>query len=157
MPKDFTKVFSSRLNDICELSVREAKSGDVVTPGEVLVAPSGYQTMLKLENGRYVVEVLEIRSLYKPSVDFLFQSLTTVTGGRTVAVLLTGMGGDGARGLKALRDLGARTITEAEETCVVYGMPKVAWEMGAGEFSLPLPKIPEAILTLLRGPEKMTW
>jgi two-component system chemotaxis response regulator CheB len=155
MPKDFTKVFSSRLNSICELSVREAKSGDVITPGEVLVAPSGYQTMVKKENSKIVVEVLDIRSLYKPSVDFLFQSLAKVTGARTVAALLTGMGGDGARGLKALHDLGARTITEAEETCVVYGMPKVAWEMGAGEFSLPLPQIPAAILSLLQGvPEK---
>lgn len=151
MPKDFTKVFAGRLNSLCALQIREAQTGDEVKPGQVLIAPSGHQLAIQLVGSKFVAEVTDVSSIYKPSIDFLFQSLTTVTGGETVAVLLTGMGGDGARGLKALRDLGARTIVESEESCVVYGMPRVAWEMGAGEFSLPLDRIPAAILDLLRG------
>jgi two-component system chemotaxis response regulator CheB len=151
MPKDFTRIFADRLNAICALYVKEAQPGDKVEPGVVLVAPSGRQMEIRRIHDRLMVEINDAVSIYRPSVDILFSSLTTATGSHTLAVLLTGMGGDGARGMKSLRDLGARTITESEETCIVYGMPRVANELGASEISLPLPKIPEAILKVVKG------
>lgn len=149
MPKGFTRVLSQRLNATCPMQVKEAKSGDVVKPGLVLVAPSGFQTEVMEKEGELVIAVSEQDMIYRPSVDVLFNSLVQTTGRQSVAVILTGMGADGAKGMKALRDKGARTISEAEESCVVYGMPRVAREIGAAEFTLALNLIPEKIIQLM--------
>ncbi|HHZ20005.1 MAG TPA: chemotaxis response regulator protein-glutamate methylesterase [Firmicutes bacterium] len=150
MPKGFTNVFAQRLNANCLINVKEAQDGDLVKPGLALVAPSGYQTEVVVKGTEFMVAISEQEQIYRPSVDILFNSLAKSTGRQTVAVLLTGMGADGAKGLKALRDLGARTISEAEESCVVYGMPRVAKELGAAEFTLALPHIPGKIMELIQ-------
>lgn len=151
MPKDFTKIFAQRLDSICQIQVKEAQTGDVIKPGLALVAPSGHQMIIRRRYEELITEIHDAPSIFKPCVDFMMESLVPATGSRTLAVLLTGMGSDGAKGLKALRDLGARTITEAEETCIVYGMPRAAVALGASEYSLPLPKITEAIISLVHG------
>lgn len=152
MPKDFTRIFAQRLDSICQIRVKEAQTGDEIKPGLALVAPSGHQMEVRRQYEHLDVVIHDAPSIFKPSVDLMMESLVPATGSRTLAVLLTGMGSDGAKGLKALKDLGARTITEAEETCIVYGMPRAAVALGASEFSLPLPMISEAIQRLVFGP-----
>ncbi|MCL6590874.1 MAG: chemotaxis response regulator protein-glutamate methylesterase [Firmicutes bacterium] len=135
MPKGFTKVFASRLNERCEMEVIEAQTGDVIKPGRILIAPSGYQTKVVKKHQSLEVEVFDQPNLlFKPSVDLLFKSIALTCRDKALAVILTGMGSDGAAGMKELRSLGARTIAEAEESCVVYGMPRTAVEMGAVEY-----------------------
>lgn len=150
MPKEFTLIFANRLNDICNIEVMEAKSGDVVKPGRVLIAPAGFQTKVLRKNNVLQVEVFEQASLiYKPSVDLLFKSVALTCGGKALSILLTGMGADGAAGMQELHKLGARTIAEAEETCIVYGMPKAAIELGGAEFVEPLPNIFNRIIQII--------
>jgi two-component system chemotaxis response regulator CheB len=135
MPKSFTKVFAKRLDGICRLQVSEAQSGETIIPGKVVIAPSGRQSRVVRRNGVLMLEVSDEPSLlYKPSVDHLFHSIAASCWGKVIGVLLTGMGSDGANGMKELRDLGARTIAEAETSCVVFGMPRVAIELGAAEY-----------------------
>ena len=150
MPKDFTRVFARRLDDLYDLEILEAKSGEEIKPGRVLIAPSGYQTKVVRANNSLVVEVFEQPNLiYKPSVDLLFKSIAMTCYGKVLGVLLTGMGADGAAGLQELRNLGARTIVEAEESCVVFGMPRVAIELGAAEFVESLPNIFPRIIEII--------
>jgi two-component system chemotaxis response regulator CheB len=150
MPKDFTGVFAKRLNAICQLEVTEAKQGDQVLPGKILIAPSGKQSRVVREGNSLVIEVSETPELlYKPSVDHLFQSVTESCGGKVLSLILTGMGADGAAGMKKMRDLGARTIAEAEESCVVFGMPRVAIELGGAEYVESLPNIFYRITAIL--------
>jgi two-component system chemotaxis response regulator CheB len=150
MPKDFTGVFAKRLNSICQLEVIEAKQGDLVLPGKILIAPSGKQSRVVREGNSFMVEVSDTPELiYKPSVDHLFQSVAESCGGKVLSLLLTGMGADGAVGMKKMRDLGARTIAEAEESCVVFGMPRVAIELGGAEFVESLPNIYSRIAAIL--------
>jgi two-component system, chemotaxis family, protein-glutamate methylesterase/glutaminase len=135
MPKRFTKVFAERLNTLCQLEVAEAKTGDEIKPGRILIAPSGEQTKLVRPNGSLVVEVSEEPNLiYKPSIDYLLKSVVNVCQGRVLSVILSGMGADGAVGMQELRKLGARTIAEAEESCVVFGMPKAAIQRDGAEY-----------------------
>jgi two-component system chemotaxis response regulator CheB len=135
MPKDFTGVFAKRLNALCQIEVVEAHDGDHIEPGKVLIAPSGYQSRVVRQNSVLVLEVSDQPGmLYKPSVDYLFQSIAESCKGKVISILLTGMGSDGAAGMKKLRDLGARTIAEAEASCVVFGMPRVAIELGGAEY-----------------------
>jgi two-component system chemotaxis response regulator CheB len=135
MPKSFTKVFAKRLDVICRLQVSEAQSGAAIIPGKILIAPSGRQSRVARRDGVLALEVSdEPPLLYKPSVDHLFHSIAVSCRGKVIGVLLTGMGADGANGMKELRDLGARTIAEAETSCVVFGMPRVAIELGAAEY-----------------------
>lgn len=151
MPKDFTRIFAQRLDSICQIQVKEAQTGDEVRPGVALVAPSGHQMEIHRNYDRLEVGIHDTPSIFRPSVDMMMESLVAATGSRTLAVLLTGMGSDGAKGMKLLRDLGAHTITEAEESCIVYGMPRAAVALGASEYSLPLQMIPNAILRLVQG------
>lgn len=151
MPKEFTKVFAQRLDTLCQVEVREAVDGDQIKPGLVLIAPAGKQTaVVRNGNGLKVVITEEPVLLFKPSVDYLFDSIAKCCKDKVIGLIMTGMGSDGAIGMKKMRDAGARTIAESEDSCVVFGMPRVAIEMGGAEFveSLPLifPKI-EAILT----------
>ncbi len=150
MPKDFTKVFAKRLNDLAKVEIVEARSGDLVTPGRVLVAPSGYQTTVVRDGERLTVEVASHPPLiYKPSIDHLLRSVAAACQGRSLGIILTGMGSDGAQGLSELRRLGARTIAEAESSCVVYGMPRSAIELGGVEYVERLPDIYSRVVSIL--------
>jgi two-component system, chemotaxis family, protein-glutamate methylesterase/glutaminase len=162
MPVGFTKVFADRLTELSCLPVREAEDGDDLIPGRVLVAPSGKQTRLVGKKGSYHIEIGNSpQSVYKPSADITFQSVADACGEDALGVILTGMGQDGAKGLLAMHKQGARTLAEAESTCVVYGMPRAAIENGAVEVVLPLWDIPEAILSIsgvvrsVKTPEKL--
>lgn len=136
MPPGFTKIYAKRLNDICRIQVKEAESGDLVIPGHMLIAPGGDQHMRLVKvSGEYRVEIKPGPKVngHCPSVDVLFDSVAKAAGADAVGIILTGMGGDGAKGLLAMRNAGAKTIGQDESTCVVYGMPKTAYDLGAVE------------------------
>lgn len=144
MPPKFTEMYAKRLNDQCRIQVKEAETGDRVLPGHMLIAPGGDRHMhLVKVNGAYQVEVKAGPKVngHCPSVDVLFESVAKVAGSDAVGIILTGMGGDGAKGLLAMRKAGARTIGQDESTCVVYGMPKVAYDLGAVEYQEKLSDI----------------
>jgi two-component system, chemotaxis family, protein-glutamate methylesterase/glutaminase len=151
MPANFTGPFSERLNSLCAIEVREAKNGDSVGIGQALIAPGDKHMVLRRSGHRYYVELGsgENVSGHKPSVDVLFNSVSKTAGANAVGVILTGMGSDGAKGLLNMRKAGARTIGQDENSCVVYGMPKVAYEIGGVEEQLALQKIPKRILELI--------
>ncbi len=152
MPPKFTEMFAKRLNDKCWIKVKEAENGDVVTPGQVLIAPGGDAHMqLREVNGEYQVVIKQGPRVsgHCPSVDVLFESVAKVAGKNAVGIILTGMGGDGAKGLLEMRKAGARTIGQDESTCVVYGMPKVAYELGAVEYQEKLPDIADRTYSIL--------
>ncbi|MDE7045850.1 MAG: chemotaxis protein CheB, partial [Acetatifactor sp.] len=144
MPPGFTEMYAKRLDNQCRVRVKEARTGDRVLPGTVLIAPGGDKHMhLVKVNGMYQVEVKAGPKVngHCPSVDVLFDSVARVAGANALGIILTGMGGDGAKGLLAMRKAGARTIGQDESTCVVYGMPKVAYDLGAVEFQEKLSNI----------------
>lgn len=148
MPANFTGPLAERLNSLCAMEVREARNGDSITPGLVLIAPGDYHMVVRRSGARYYVEIGsgEKVSGHRPSADVLLNSVAKIAGSNAIGVLLTGMGADGARGLLAMRNAGARTIGQDEASCVVYGMPKVAYELGAVEKQLPLLKIANGII-----------
>jgi two-component system chemotaxis response regulator CheB len=129
------------------VEVREAQSGDRVMPGRVLIAPGGRHMMLKRSGAQYLVEVADgpLVNRHKPSVDVLFRSVAKFAGANALGIIMTGMGDDGARGLKEMQDAGARTLAQDEASCVVFGMPKEAIKLGAADRILPLTGIPQAI------------
>ncbi len=144
IPANFSKAFADRLNQLCAMEVREAKHGDVVRPGLALVAPGGFHMLLKWTSTHYVVELNQGPQIHhqRPAVDILFESaLRAGAAPHVVAAVLTGMGADGAAGLLKLREAGARTIAQNEESCVVFGMPKEAIRIGAAQHILSLEKI----------------
>lgn len=152
MPPGFTEMYAKRLNEQCRVKVKEARSGDQVLPGQVLIAPGGDAHMqLVKTNGVYQVVNRPGAKVngHCPSVDVLFQSVANVAGSRAVGIILTGMGGDGAKGLLAMKNAGARTIGQDESTCVVYGMPKVAYDLGAVDYQEKLPDIARRTYSLL--------
>ncbi len=152
MPKGFTEFFAKRLDTYCKLEVVEAKTGDEIKPGRVLIAPAGYQTKLRREGERLVVEVSEEPKLIlKPSVNYLFDSIAEACGNKVLAVLMTGMGVDGGMGMQHLHQLGARTIAQDEASCVVYGMPRAAVELGGTDYVEGLSDIYDRIVYLLNG------
>ena len=135
LPAPFTKTFVQRLDRLCSPSVAEASNGAPLTPGHIYVAPGTY-AHLEIQRGdvlRCALREGELVSGHRPSVDALFHSVAKVAGARAVGVILTGMGGDGAQGLLAMRRAGARTLGQDEASCVVYGMPKMAFQLGAVE------------------------
>ncbi|WP_153161087.1 chemotaxis response regulator protein-glutamate methylesterase [Zoogloea sp. 1C4] len=148
MPEKFTGAFAQRLDGLCEVEVREARHGDRVMPGRVLIAPGGRHMLLKRSGAQYVVDVIDGPpvSRHRPSVDVLFRSAARFAGRNAVGVIMTGMGDDGARGLKEMHDAGAWTVAQDEASCVVYGMPKEAVKLGGVDKVLPLTDIPAAIL-----------
>jgi two-component system chemotaxis response regulator CheB len=153
MPEKFTEAFANRLNSICQIEVREAKSGDRVVPGLALIAPGGKHMLLKRSGAQYHVDVVDgpLVNRHRPSVDVLFRSAAKCAGANALGVIMTGMGDDGARGLKEMREAGARTIAQDEATCVVYGMPKEAVKLDAVDRIMPLGDIPHAILAVTSG------
>lgn len=148
MPEKFTKFFADRLDTLCTIEVREAKEGDSVVPGVALIAPGNKHMLLKHSGARYFVSVKDgpFVNHHRPSVDVMFQSVARTAGKNAIGVILTGMGGDGAKGLLEMRQAGAPTIARDEASCVVFGMPKVAIEMGAAELVLDIDRIAQAIL-----------
>lgn len=153
MPPGFTKMFADRLNTQCAMEVREAQTGDRIIPGRVLIAPGGLQMTVHRSGGIYEVKCRgeEKVSGHCPSVDVMMHSVAAEVGANSIGVILTGMGGDGAEGMLAMRKKGARTVVQDEASCVVFGMPKVALEKGGAECARPLDSIPDAVLGYLKS------
>lgn len=151
MPPVFTRMFAERLNEGGALEVREAQDGDRIYPGLVLIAPGNYQMTVYQAGGGYAVKCRQGEKVngHCPSVDVLFNSVAEQCGANTAGIILTGMGYDGAKGLLAMRQKGARTIGQDEISSVVYGMPKVAFNIGAVEQQAPLDKIPGLLCSML--------
>ncbi len=133
MPEGFTKMYADRLNRLCAMNVKEAQSGDVIERGQVLIAPGDLQMKVVKMGSRYTVNCYpgEKVSGHRPSVDVLFQSVADTAGACSIGIIMTGMGRDGAEGLLSMKKKGAFTIGQDEESCVVYGMPMVAYNIGA--------------------------
>jgi two-component system chemotaxis response regulator CheB len=153
MPEKFTAMFAERLNTLCNIEVREAKNGDRVIPGRALIAPGGRHMMLKRNGAQYVVDVADgpLVNRHKPSVDVLFRSVAKFAGANALGIIMTGMGDDGARGMKEMHDAGAKTIAQDEASCVVFGMPKEAIKLGGADQIISLDQIPAAIINYGKG------
>ncbi len=147
MPEHFTAAFAKRLNSICNIEVKEAVNGDRIIPGRAIIAPGGRHMTIKRSGAFYHVEVIDGPpvSRHRPSVDVLFRSAAKSTGRNALGIIMTGMGDDGAKGLKEMRDAGARTIAQDEQSCVVFGMPKEAIKLDAADEVLPLTQIAKSI------------
>lgn len=151
MPPGFTKMYADRLNNQCAVAAKEAQTGDKVLPGQILLAPGDRQMrVIKVGDG-YQVECAGVEKVsgHCPSVDVLFDSVAKVAGPKALGIILTGMGGDGAKGLLEMRRAGARTIGQDESTCVVYGMPKVAYDLGAVEYQEKLQDVAKRAYAVL--------
>jgi len=148
MPEKFTASFAARLDTLCQIEVREAQNGDRVMPGRALIAPGGRHMLLKRNGSQYHVEVVDgpVVNRHRPSVDVLFRSVAKFAGRNALGVIMTGMGDDGARGLKEMHDVGASTVAQDEASCVVYGMPKEAVKLGGVDRSASLQAIPAEIM-----------
>lgn len=148
MPALFTGSFAERMNGICPMDIREARDGDSVVPGTALIAPGGQHMLLRHSGAGYLVQLKNGPAVHhqKPSADVLFDSVARTAGCNAIGVILTGMGVDGAKGLLAMRQAGAYTIAEDEKTCVVFGMPKEAIQLGAAVDVIPLPHIAQVII-----------
>ena len=148
MPEAFTRAFASRLNGLCNISVKEAETNDTVMRGRALIAPGNHHMLLKRSGARYYVEIKEgpLVCRHRPSVDVLFRSAARYGGQNAVGVILTGMGDDGARGMLEMKQAGAVTIAQDEKTCIVFGMPHEAIKHGAVDKVLPLQSIAGAVL-----------
>lgn len=153
MPEKFTTSFANRLNDLCAISVKEAETNDSVLPGRALIAPGHSHCLLKRSGARYYVEVKDgpLVCRHRPSVDVLFRSAARYAGVNAVGVIMTGMGDDGARGMKEMKTAGAYTIAQDEATSVVFGMPNEAIKRGAVDKTLPLQAIAQAALKQCEG------
>jgi two-component system chemotaxis response regulator CheB len=158
MPEHFTASFAARLNELCQMEVREAKTGDLVVPGLALLAPGNRHMVLRRSGTQFSVEIKVGPPVHyqRPSVDVLFHSVARQAGANALGAILTGMGADGASGLLAMRQAGARTLVQDEKTCVVFGMPKEAIQMGAAEQVVPLGQMAGRILTALSEHAKST-
>lgn len=151
MPPVFTKLYAERLNNTCELEVKEAEDGDALRPGRVLIAPGNFQMRLAKRGTGYVVKCTQEEKVsgHCPSVDVLFDSVAEVAGKQSIGVILTGMGRDGANGLLNMKKKGAYTIGQDEKSSIVYGMPMVAFNIGGVEKQLPLDRIADEIIRFL--------
>lgn len=151
MPPNFTRMYAERLNNSCLVEVKEAQDGDQIYPGRVLIAAGDYHMRVRKIGSVVKVECFKGERVngHCPSVDVLFNSVAEQIGANAIGVILTGMGYDGAKGLLAMRKKGARTIGQNEQSCVVYGMPKVAFDIGAVEKQAALEAIPQLIYNLI--------
>ncbi|OQW33616.1 MAG: chemotaxis response regulator protein-glutamate methylesterase [Nitrospira sp. SG-bin1] len=148
MPERFTKTWADRLSSLSRISVKEAQDGDSVLPGHALVAPGGFHMTLERSGARYTVRINQDPPVnrHRPSVDVMFASVARYAGGNAVGVILTGMGGDGAKEMLTMKQAGAFTIAQDEASCVVFGMPKEAIKAGAVDKVVPLDDIAGTIL-----------
>lgn len=153
MPPGFTKPLADRLNSICQLRVKEAEQNECLEAGVVYIAPAGIQTTLKKDEfGNYIVKQVtttNIETLYKPSIDVTLLSVSEIAKEKMITIILTGMGDDGLRGCIAVKKHGGTIIAQSEETCVVYGMPKVVYEAGLVDKQLPISSISKEIISIL--------
>ena len=153
MPEGFTASFAARLNELCEIEVLEAKDGDSVLPGRALLAPGNKHLRLARDGARYIAHVTDGPRVcrHKPSVEVLFESVAQTAGKNAMGIIMTGMGNDGADGLKSLRDAGAYTVAQDEESCVVFGMPKEAIARGGAVKVCSLDRIASEIMDYVSG------
>jgi two-component system chemotaxis response regulator CheB len=151
MPAGFTKAFADRLNRSSLFDVKEAEDGDLVVPGRVLIAPGGMNMILEVFGGQVTARIVtpEESDRYVPSVDVMLQSCAGIYRNRVLAVILTGMGNDGRKGVQAIKEHGGSVIAESEETAIVYGMPREAVATGVVDRSVPLDRVVSEII--LRG------
>lgn len=156
IPPVFSGAFARRLNELCPFEVKEAEDGDLLAPNRVLIAPGGLQMRIVGTKPPYRVRITDEPAInrHKPSVDALFDSVAAVAGAHAVGVLMTGMGADGARGLMKMRQAGARTLAQSEQSCVVFGMPKEAIKLGAAEYVCDLDDIAATLLELIHRDNK---
>jgi len=152
MPAHFTTSFAQRLNNECAVSVKEAEDGDHVVPGRVLIAPGGLHMLLQRSGANYFVTLRDGPQVchQRPSVEVLFNSVAKFAGANAIGAVLTGMGDDGATGLLNMRQAGAHTIAQDEQSCVVFGMPKEAIARGGAERIVPLGKVAETLINFAR-------
>ncbi len=148
MPEQFTAAFASRLNSLCQIEVREARGGERLMPGLALIAPGGKHLLVRRSGAQYLTEIRDGPAVnrHRPSVDVLFRSVAACAGANAVGIILTGMGDDGARGLKEMRDMGARTFAQDQDSCVVFGMPREAIRLDAVDRIVPLSEVPRVIM-----------
>jgi len=153
MPPNFTKAFADRLNSICAMEVKEAENGEFIETGKVLIANGAYHMVVRRSGARYTVELGggEKVSGHKPSVDVLFNSVAKNVGANALGVILTGMGSDGAKGMLNMKTSGAKTIAQDEKSCVVFGMPKVAIELGGVDKIVPLDRISDEMIKTIQA------
>ncbi len=151
MPAGFTRMFAERLNSICAMEVKEASNGDKIIPGRIIVAAGDYHMKVRRSGGFYYVDLVHEEKVngHRPSVNVLMHSVAKYVGSNAIGIMLTGMGSDGAEGMLAMRNAGARTVAQDKATSVVFGMPKVAYEIGAAEKLLPLDEISTYVIETL--------
>jgi two-component system chemotaxis response regulator CheB len=151
MPANFTTAFAERLDSLCQISVKEAEDNDSVIPGLALLAPGNFHMILRRSGARYYVEVKTGPMVHhqRPAVDVLFKSTARYAGANAIGVILTGMGADGAQGLLEMKNAGAGTIAQDEQSCVVFGMPKEAIKLGAADKVVPLERIPTEMMRMV--------
>ena len=152
MPAGFTASYAARLDGLCRIRVKEARDGDRVLPGHAYIAPGGLQTSVERSGANYIVRVLEAEPVnrHRPSVEVLFQSAARVVGPNAFGIMLTGMGADGAKAMREMRDAGSYNFCQDEASCVVFGMPREAIAAGASDEVLPLQQIATRLLERLR-------
>ena len=153
MPPGFTRSYAARLESLCRIRVAEASDGERVLPGHAYIAPGGFHLSVERSGANYIARVRDGEPVnrHKPSVDVLFQSAARVVGPNAIGVMLTGMGADGARAMKEMRDAGSWNVAQDEASCVVFGMPREAIVHGAADEVLPLQRIAPALLERLRS------
>lgn len=151
IPPVFSKMFAERMDSCTNLNVKEAETGDYIESGKVLIAPGDQHMRIKKIGNKYRVECFHGEKVngHCPSVDILFESVSKQVGNNAIGIILTGMGYDGAKGLLAMKRNGARTIGQDEKSCIVYGMPKVAYDIGAVEKQTSIDNIPKLIYSML--------
>lgn len=153
MPEKFTKAWADRMNGLCAISVKEAADGDSVLPGCALIAPGNYHMALVRSGAKYIVRLNQDEPVnrHRPSVDVMFHSVARFAGANSIGVILTGMGGDGAKGMLEMKQAGAYNIAQDEASCVVFGMPKEAIKVGGVDKILPLSDIAAELLSRLKN------
>lgn len=151
MPEVFTRMYAERLNGICNIAVKEAETGDIVEAGKAFVAPGDYHMKISKKKGKYVIKCFKSEKVngHRPSVDILFNSVSEAAGKDAIGIILTGMGNDGAKGLLNMKRSGATTIGQSEASSIIYGMPKVAYELGAVDRVVNLKNISREIYRIL--------
>ncbi len=151
MPANFTTSFAERLNDLSAMTIKEAKDGDSLVNGVALLAPGNYHMLLKRSGARYYVHLKKGPLVHhqRPAVDVLFHSVANYAGSNAIGVILTGMGADGALGLLKMKEAGARTVAQDENSCIVFGMPKEAIKLGTAEKVVPLKSVGKTVLQMI--------
>jgi two-component system chemotaxis response regulator CheB len=151
MPANFTKAFADRINNLCRIRVKEGEENDSVVPGTCLIAPGNFHMLLHRSGARYFVQIKTGPMVHhqRPAVDVLFKSVAKYAGANAIGVVLTGMGSDGAEGIKIMKEAGAKTLAQDEASCVVFGMPKEAIKTGCVDKVVSLRNMPQGILDML--------